>query len=446
MTGVTQEIAAKKGKSTADRQVGGDHYQTGGTQHWDMFGTESMMYAATKYLSRWRKKNGVQDLEKALHYSEKLLEIVNRGAAGSERPVLPTNPKTVEAWAPNQGLTWVETIIIKRLMFWEGPNDIREAIDGIRHLIETAPKPEPKPAASPVSYPDKDGRELSVGDMCTWMDSRGNTFMVRVAGLWASGGIVDVDGDGGKTGKFDVPSVTLRYVLTAAEAAAELSSKPYKDMTTDELKIERAKLIAKIEAAPGWGAAVGQAQEWVNEIDSLLRLRERRVPRHVPDKVSVGELMMHQKVATAFGDTSSCGDGNFDRRMQDRDASLYPWHISVVQKKEHSHNSRWELLRDFYVKQGTEGGWRLDCIVAAHGLPKELQGCYDLAAPGCGWRIRISELPSELRDSYPFLARELNAMEHSDRPMWEQDMYAWEGDSEAGKYKLRHVHEAWAKD
>lgn len=124
-------------KMTAnDRQVGGDHYQTGGTQHWDMFGPEYLMGNATKYVSRWRKKNGVQDLEKALHYSEKLLETVNRG--GDDRPRLPCGPQLVDAWAPNQGISWVETVIIKRLMFWTGPNDIREAVEGIKHLIATA--------------------------------------------------------------------------------------------------------------------------------------------------------------------------------------------------------------------------------------------------------------------------------------------------------------------
>lgn len=132
---------AKKGKPTAanDRQVGGDHYQTGGIQHWDMFGPESMIYAATKYVARWRKKNGVQDLEKALHYAEKLLEIINRAGA-TESPWLPVDQNMVDTWAPNQGITWVETVIIKRLMFYEKANDVREAIEGIRHLISEAPR------------------------------------------------------------------------------------------------------------------------------------------------------------------------------------------------------------------------------------------------------------------------------------------------------------------
>jgi hypothetical protein len=59
-----------------DRQVGGDHYQTP-YQHWDLAIKFRMPYldgATTKHVSRWRKKLGVQDLQKGLHYLDKLIE------------------------------------------------------------------------------------------------------------------------------------------------------------------------------------------------------------------------------------------------------------------------------------------------------------------------------------------------------------------------------------
>ena len=60
-----------------DRQVGGAHYAAK-MQHWDLcvraFGNRYLEGNVTKYLSRWRRKNGMQDLEKALHYMEKLHE------------------------------------------------------------------------------------------------------------------------------------------------------------------------------------------------------------------------------------------------------------------------------------------------------------------------------------------------------------------------------------
>lgn len=122
--------------STAnDHQVGGDHYQTGGLQHWDLFGAEYLMAAATKYM-RWRKKGGVEDLEKALHYAEKLREGVS-GGLWRECPVLNVERDTVNAWMRNYGLDWVEQTICINLLYWKQSADIDEAIAGIQYLIET---------------------------------------------------------------------------------------------------------------------------------------------------------------------------------------------------------------------------------------------------------------------------------------------------------------------
>jgi len=60
-----------------ERQVGGSHYKTE-YEHWDLAVVVQMGYlegCATKYVARWRKKGvPLQDLEKALHYHDKLIE------------------------------------------------------------------------------------------------------------------------------------------------------------------------------------------------------------------------------------------------------------------------------------------------------------------------------------------------------------------------------------
>lgn len=61
-----------------DRQVGGDHYKGSDYQHWDFANDIKMLYlpgVASKYVSRWRKKNGAEDLEKAIHYLDKCEEV-----------------------------------------------------------------------------------------------------------------------------------------------------------------------------------------------------------------------------------------------------------------------------------------------------------------------------------------------------------------------------------
>lgn len=69
----SQELSAN------DVQHGGEHYQRSGTiQHWDFVHHHRLDYFqgnATKYLTRWRQKNGIEDLKKAKHYCEKAVEL-----------------------------------------------------------------------------------------------------------------------------------------------------------------------------------------------------------------------------------------------------------------------------------------------------------------------------------------------------------------------------------
>lgn len=54
-------------------QVGGDHYESS-YEHWDWATDQQLCYfvaAATKYIVRWRSKDGAKDLKKAYSYMEK---------------------------------------------------------------------------------------------------------------------------------------------------------------------------------------------------------------------------------------------------------------------------------------------------------------------------------------------------------------------------------------
>jgi hypothetical protein len=68
-----------KPTSTANAvQVGGGHYQNKAIQPWDYIVSNRLGYLegnVVKYVSRWQEKGGRQDLEKARHYLDKLLEV-----------------------------------------------------------------------------------------------------------------------------------------------------------------------------------------------------------------------------------------------------------------------------------------------------------------------------------------------------------------------------------
>jgi hypothetical protein len=61
-----------------DRQINGDHYkQFKGTEPWDVVFAWGLGYldgSALKYIARWKHKGGVNDLKKAVHFLEKLIE------------------------------------------------------------------------------------------------------------------------------------------------------------------------------------------------------------------------------------------------------------------------------------------------------------------------------------------------------------------------------------
>lgn len=75
---LTEEETVKKEvkKSAREKQVGGTHYGTDlqPIDVIDAWGLDFYEGSALKYLARHRKKNGREDIEKAIHYLELLLE------------------------------------------------------------------------------------------------------------------------------------------------------------------------------------------------------------------------------------------------------------------------------------------------------------------------------------------------------------------------------------
>jgi len=61
-----------------DVQHGGTHYKMKAIQPWDYIAANNIGFFegnAIKYLTRWRDKGGVEDLKKAQHYIQKLIEL-----------------------------------------------------------------------------------------------------------------------------------------------------------------------------------------------------------------------------------------------------------------------------------------------------------------------------------------------------------------------------------
>lgn len=64
--------------SANDIQVAGDHYKRQPIQPWDYIAANNLGFFegnVVKYVTRWRDKAGVEDLRKARHYLDKLIEL-----------------------------------------------------------------------------------------------------------------------------------------------------------------------------------------------------------------------------------------------------------------------------------------------------------------------------------------------------------------------------------
>ena len=126
-----------------DLQIAGNHYASP-YQHWDF--VEDALFGLylegqiTKYVYRWRKKNGVQDLQKSAHFAQKLSESICAGYTSpselnSEYGVDPT--EHINRFIAENQLGSEEADIIRRIALWRTQEDVKHAISIIDGLISS---------------------------------------------------------------------------------------------------------------------------------------------------------------------------------------------------------------------------------------------------------------------------------------------------------------------
>lgn len=119
-------------------QVGGTHYSAA-FQHWDWAAETGLGYLegnASKYLARYRKKGGRQDLEKAASYLQKLLTVPGLAPA-RDRPGY--SPERLARFTRSADLTGSrEERLIVLIDSWRTEGDLREVLRGIQELINAS--------------------------------------------------------------------------------------------------------------------------------------------------------------------------------------------------------------------------------------------------------------------------------------------------------------------
>jgi len=122
--------------SANDRQVAGNHYRSG-LQHWDFVALNGLDYfqgQVTKYVTRWKLKNGVDDLRKAQHFLEKYIELKGEKSLFE---IWASSLKTVHSmaeFASANALDYVQRRIVEDVCRGE----LQRAHELLAHYIGTA--------------------------------------------------------------------------------------------------------------------------------------------------------------------------------------------------------------------------------------------------------------------------------------------------------------------
>jgi len=119
-------------------QIGGMHYRSD-YQHWDYVreGLDGRYLegCVTKYVYRWRKKNGLEDLRKAMHYLSKLME------AYSKRTLSPLGKsefrhRSARMFVAANDLKGYEEVIVMNLAEWSDKSVLLKTQQALLELIE----------------------------------------------------------------------------------------------------------------------------------------------------------------------------------------------------------------------------------------------------------------------------------------------------------------------
>lgn len=119
-----------------EQQIGGGHYKDAQEwQHWDFVEAVSLPYMEAqiiRYVSRHKNKDGRKDIQKAIHFIVKLIEL--RDGTVNDSRVL--RIEQTEKWCRVNHINDPENKIIMYVVNWLRVDELYAAIDLLRGILE----------------------------------------------------------------------------------------------------------------------------------------------------------------------------------------------------------------------------------------------------------------------------------------------------------------------
>lgn len=161
-------------------QVGGDHYKST-YNHWDFCVNTAQDYItgnATKYISRWRKKGGIEDLKKALHYVQKLNSVRYQVAPFRGSSVFSRNWINAEVFKflNENNITPEESSIIGLLAIWETEADILRVEKALNDLVESVEREQLIAQTVPLTEENHYGERITEEELLKRLEPYTNPF------------------------------------------------------------------------------------------------------------------------------------------------------------------------------------------------------------------------------------------------------------------------------
>lgn len=123
--------------SANDIQFGGDHYKKAAFQpwDWDRYGVGYLECNVIKYVTRHRNKNGIVDLQKAAHYTQKLYEDHDHNSRCNRIPFHDNLQLLLDAYYAAWNLNTTECAIVATMIRWTTGLQLQQAMIWIQELI-----------------------------------------------------------------------------------------------------------------------------------------------------------------------------------------------------------------------------------------------------------------------------------------------------------------------
>lgn len=126
------------------RQVGGEHYKGTDYEVWDYLVDHRFRYldgSIVKYVCRWRRKGGLDDLRKAAHCAEKLVETLLADASQaiqlrSHLAGFKCRPPKFRQLKKSMGLTDKESAIVWLFSTWRDCWDLLRAEALLKEFVK----------------------------------------------------------------------------------------------------------------------------------------------------------------------------------------------------------------------------------------------------------------------------------------------------------------------